>query len=261
MICHFKSLQYLQCSTVKSMSEEVYEEAEEITFQYDSQISSARVTMGTLANLGVSSGDYTFMTFFDVSSISVDSSTYLPLFGTDSGVNFQMAKSGTTEGKFYHGTSDSATCTATVTIESTWNHAATIYSSSTKTSALYVNGQIASPTCTEFSTSGTTGYYGGSSTSTKWTGSLEEAKLYTKAIGTDDLLNFSNWCSTYKCSAAYRRNSRRRTVCSTTSCSDAECCEAWPTCDENDCTVDWKSPAGTFIVIGHFVCFESKEGR
>ena len=195
--------------------------------------------MGTLDNLEISSGDYTFMTFWDASSMTIDSSTLHPLFGTDStGMNFQVAKEGTTSAKLYHGTS--STCSATVTIESSWNHAAVVYSSSAQTSSFYINGVLASPTCSQFSTSGTTAYYGGGYGST-WTGSLEQAKLYTKAIGTDDLLNFSNWCSTYTCSAAYRRNSRRRTVCSTPSCSDSDCCEAWPTCDQNDCTVDWKS--------------------
>lgn len=194
--------------------------------------------MGTLDNLEISSGDYTFMTFWDASSMTIDSSTLHPLFGTDStGMNFQVAKEGTTSAKLYHGTS--STCSATVTIESSWNHAAVVYSSSAQTSSFYINGVLASPTCSQFSTSGTTAYYGGGDGST-WTGSLEQAKLYTKAIGTDDLLNFSNWCSTYTCSAAYRRNSRRRTVCSTPSCSDSDCCEAWPTCDQNDCTVDWK---------------------
>jgi len=217
---------------------EVYEEAVEKTYQFDSQITSTKVTMGTLDNLEISSGDYTFMTFWDASSMTIDSSTLHPLFGTDStGMNFQVAKEGTTSAKLYHGTS--STCSATVTIESSWNHAAVVYSSSAQTSSFYINGVLASPTCSQFSTSGTTAYYGGGDGST-WTGSLEQAKLYTKAIGTDDLLNFSNWCSTYTCSAAYRRNSRRRTVCSTPSCSDSDCCEAWPTCDQNDCTVDWK---------------------
>lgn len=211
----------------------------EKTYQFDSQITSTKVTMGTLDNLEISSGDYTFMTFWDASSMTIDSSTLHPLFGTDStGMNFQVAKEGTTSAKLYHGTS--STCSATVTIESSWNHAAVVYSSSAQTSSFYINGVLASPTCSQFSTSGTTAYYGGGDGST-WTGSLEQAKLYTKAIGTDDLLNFSNWCSTYTCSAAYRRNSRRRTVCSTPSCSDSDCCEAWPTCDQNDCTVDWKS--------------------
>ena len=171
----------------------------EKTYQFDSQITSTKVTMGTLDNLEISSGDYTFMTFWDASSMTIDSSTLHPLFGTDStGMNFQVAKEGTTSAKLYHGTS--STCSATVTIESSWNHAAVVCSSSAQTSSFYINGVLASPTCSQFSTSGTTAYYGGGDGST-WTGSLEQAKLYTKAIGTDDLLNFSNWCSTYTCSA------------------------------------------------------------
>lgn len=202
--------------------------------------------MGTLENLGISSGDYTFMSYWDASSLATDGSTY-PLFGTDStGMNFLISKGATTTATLSHGTS-SATCSATVTIEETWNHAAVVYSSSSQNSAIYVNGQAASPTCSQFSTAGTTAYYGGGdgSAGSTWTGSLEQARLYTKAIGTEDLLNFSNWCSTYKCSSAYRRNSRRRTVCTSTSCSDTECCETWPACAEADCTVDSKPLDGT----------------
>ena len=220
----------------------MYEEAPEKSYQFDSQISSTKVKMGSLDNLGISSGDYTFMTFWDASSLGTNDGVSYYLFGTESsGMNIYLKKTGTTAVTLYHGTS--ATCQASVTIQEAWNHVAVAYSSSGQTSTFYVNGEAATMTCSTFSTAGTTAYYGGTDSQT-WAGNLEQAQLYTKAIGTDDLLNFSNWCSSYTCSAAYRRNSRRRTSCTSTSCSDAECCEAWPTCDENDCTIDSKQLVG-----------------
>eukprot|EP00434_Breviolum_minutum_P033361 symbB.v1.2.029519.t2/scaffold3162.1/size62156/3 len=189
---------------------EVYEEAPEKSYQFDSQISSTKVKMGSLDNLGISSGDYTFMTFWDASSLGTNDGVSYYLFGTESsGMNIYVKKTGTTAVTLYHGTS--ATCQASVTIQEAWNHVAVAYSSSGQTSTFYVNGEAATMTCSTFSTAGTTAYYGGTDSQT-WAGNLEQAQLYTKAIGTDDLLNFSNWYT-----------SRRRNYCFR-DCNEALCC-------------------------------------
>ena len=222
----------------ESGTKEVYEEASEIRYQLDAELSASKVTMGTFASLGMSNRDYSFWSFWDTDGLTTNEK--YPIFGQQSGLNFYVTKTGTGSVTLEHGL-DGSSCSADVTIQTggTWNHAAVVYSSSAQTSTFYVNGEFENSTCSTFTPSDGTLEYGGGGGQGTWAGGLQQARLYTKAIGTEHLLNYSNWCSTYTCSPGYRRNSRRRRfVCTTPACSDAECCEAWPTCSASDCTID-----------------------
>ncbi|CAJ1430242.1 unnamed protein product, partial [Effrenium voratum] len=52
---------------------EVYEEAPELSYQFDTELSSTKVTMGNLNDLGLASGDYTFMTYWNSGSLTANS--------------------------------------------------------------------------------------------------------------------------------------------------------------------------------------------
>ena len=220
---------------------EVYEQAAELNYQFDAEMASTAVTMGTLSNLGMLS-DYTFMAYWNAGTL--DTNAYYPIFGQTQtgGLNFYVKQTATNTVQLEHKADGSDGCSTSATsVESAWNHVALSFTASTQASTFYLNGQAVSPTCAaQISVSDGTVEYGGGREKATWSGSLQQAKVYTRTILSDDLFNFSNWCSTYTCGSGYRRNSRRRTICSTASCTDAECCETWPICATSDCTVDSK---------------------
>lgn len=231
----------------------MYEEASQVSYQFDAELDNTKVTMGTLDNLGMLGRDYSFWSFWDTSSL-VTNNKY-PLLGEQSGLNLYVTKTGTDTVELEHGL-DGSSCQSTISIQTdgTWNHVAVVYSASAQTSEFYVNGQLEDSTCSAFSPSDGTVEYGGGGGQGQWAGSLQQARLYTEAIGTEHLLNYTNWCLSYSCSAGYRRNSRRRrVVCATPTCSDAECCEAWPACSDADCTIDSKPLDRSSERLAHFL--------
>ncbi|CAK9014994.1 SCO-spondin [Durusdinium trenchii] len=182
---------------------EVYEEASQVSYQFDAELDNTKVTMGTLDNLGMLGRDYSFWSFWDTSSL-VTNNKY-PLLGEQSGLNLYVTKTGTDTVELEHGL-DGSSCQSTISIQTdgTWNHVAVVYSASAQTSEFYVNGQLEDSTCSAFSPSDGTVEYGGGGGQGQWAGSLQQARLYTEAIGTEHLLNYTNWCLSYSCSAGYR---------------------------------------------------------
>ena len=72
---------------VRLRCKEVYEQATELNYQFDTEMASTAVTMGKLSNLGMLS-DYTFMAYWKASSLTTNA--YYPIFGQtqSSGLNF-----------------------------------------------------------------------------------------------------------------------------------------------------------------------------
>eukprot|EP00439_Symbiodinium_sp_Y106_P012060 s2756_g1.t2 len=220
---------------------EVYEQATELNYQFDTEMASTAVTMGKLSNLGMLS-DYTFMAYWKASSLTTNA--YYPIFGQtqSSGLNFFVKQTATNTVQLEHKADGSDGCSTSATsVSANWNHVTLSFTASTKASTFYLNGAAVSPTCAAqiSATDGSVEYGGGRGEGT-WSGSLQQAKVYTRTVLSEDLTNFSNWCSTYTCGPGYRRDSSKSGTCSTASCTDAECCEEWPTCATTDCTQDSK---------------------
>ncbi|CAE7551676.1 SSPO [Symbiodinium sp. CCMP2456] len=220
---------------------EVYEQAAELNYQFDTEMASTAVTMGQLSNLGMLS-DYTFMAYWKASSLTTNE--LYPIFGQTqtSGLNFFVKQTATNTVQLEHKLDGSDGCSTSATsVSANWNHVVLSFTASTKASTFYLNGAAVSPTCAAqiSATDGSVEYGGGLQQGT-WSGSLQQAKVYTRTVLSEDLTNFSNWCSTYTCGPGYRRDSSKSGTCSTASCTDAECCEEWPTCATTDCTQDSK---------------------
>ena len=130
----------------------MYEEASQVSYQFDAELDNTKVTMGTLDNLGMLGRDYSFWSFWDTSSL-VTNNKY-PLLGEQSGLNLYVTKTGTDTVELEHGL-DGSSCQSTISIQTdgTWNHVAVVYSASAQTSEFYVNGQLEDSTCSAFSPS------------------------------------------------------------------------------------------------------------
>ena len=86
-----------------------------------------------------------------------------------------------------HGLEGANTCSATVTPEASWNHAAVVYRSASQSSSLYLNGQLQSASCSSFNAPAGQLYYGGGGGALTWLGALQEGKVYSKAMQATDL--------------------------------------------------------------------------